>query len=109
MKQDNLVTSVIGKFFQRSELGQRTYGTTLEEFQPNVQVKLRYLQEELLDGALYIEWAIQNLEQLEDVKQELEEEKMFNRELLDILLKDFVIDDPRRKEEIYTGQSQGGY
>jgi hypothetical protein len=44
---------VIAKFEQRSELGIKKYGTTLEE--NNTDDFLTHLQEEMMDGILYIE------------------------------------------------------
>ncbi len=53
MKKDKIVQQVISKFEQRSEIGIRKYGTTLEE--NNTDDFLNHLQEELMDAILYIE------------------------------------------------------
>jgi hypothetical protein len=53
MKKDKIVLQVIKKFEQRSEVGIRKYGTTLEE--NNNDDFLNHLQEELMDAILYIE------------------------------------------------------
>jgi hypothetical protein len=50
---DKIVQSVIDKFNQRSELGIKKYGTTLE--QNDNDDYLIHLQEELMDAVLYIE------------------------------------------------------
>jgi hypothetical protein len=50
---DKIVQSVIDKFNQRSEMGIKKYGTTLE--QNNNDDYLIHLQEELMDAVLYIE------------------------------------------------------
>ena len=50
---DKIVQQVIDKFNQRSELGIKKYGTTLEE--NNNDDFLNHLQEELMDAILYIE------------------------------------------------------
>ena len=50
---DKIVQQVIDKFNQRSELGVKKYGTTLEE--NNNDDFLNHLQEELMDAILYIQ------------------------------------------------------
>jgi arsenate reductase-like glutaredoxin family protein len=50
---DKIVQQVIDKFNQRSEVGIKKYGTTLE--QNNNDDFLNHLQEELMDAILYIE------------------------------------------------------
>lgn len=50
---DKIVQSVLDKYVKRSELGQKKYGTTLE--QNNTDDFLNHLQEELMDAVLYIE------------------------------------------------------
>ena len=52
-KIDPIVTSLIIKFVQRSQLGITKYGTTLEE--NNTDDFLQHLKEELMDAVLYIE------------------------------------------------------
>lgn len=51
--KDAVVQSVVDKFCNRSEVGIRKYGTTLE--QNNSDDFLNHLQEELMDAILYIE------------------------------------------------------
>ena len=51
--QDKIVKQVVDKFQQRSEVGIKKYGTTLE--QNNNDDFLNHLQEELMDAILYIE------------------------------------------------------
>lgn len=51
--KDKIVQQVIEKFNQRSEIGIKKYGTTLE--QNNDDDYLNHLQEELMDAILYIE------------------------------------------------------
>jgi hypothetical protein len=51
--KDKIVQQVIDKFNQRSEIGIKKYGTTLE--QNNNDDFLNHLQEELMDAILYIE------------------------------------------------------
>ena len=50
---DKIVQSVLDKYIKRSEVGQKKYGTTLE--QNNTDDFLNHLQEELMDAVLYIE------------------------------------------------------
>lgn len=50
---DSIVQSVIDKYVKRSEVGQKKYGTTLE--QNNTDDFLTHLQEELMDAVNYIE------------------------------------------------------
>ena len=49
---DKIVQQVIDKFNQRSEVGIKKYGTTLE--QNNNDDYFTHLQEELMDAILYI-------------------------------------------------------
>ena len=51
--KDKIVQQVVDKFNQRSELGVKKYGTTLEE--NNNDDFFNHLQEELMDAILYIE------------------------------------------------------
>ena len=51
--KDKIVEQVITKFSNRSELGIKKYGTTLEA--NNTDDFLEHLQEELMDAILYIE------------------------------------------------------
>lgn len=50
---DKIVEQLIDKYRQRSELGIKKYGTTLEA--NNTDNFLIHLQQELMDGSLYIE------------------------------------------------------
>lgn len=51
--KDKIVEQVIDKFNQRSEVGIKEYGTTLD--QNNTDDFLNHLQEELMDAILYIQ------------------------------------------------------
>lgn len=51
--KDQIVSQVISKYSQRSEVGYQKYGTTLQE--NNKDSYLKHLQEELMDATLYIE------------------------------------------------------
>lgn len=50
---DKIVEQLIDKYRQRSELGIKKYGTTLEA--NNTDNFLIHLQQELMDASLYIE------------------------------------------------------
>jgi hypothetical protein len=52
---DPIVETVINKFKQRSEVGQRKYGTTLEENKLPFLSWVTHMQEELMDAILYLE------------------------------------------------------
>ena len=51
--KDKIVISVLDQFLQRSKIGIKKYGTTLEE--NNNDDFLQHLKEELMDATLYIE------------------------------------------------------
>lgn len=53
IRKDPIVESIINQFNQRSEVGIKKYGTTLEE--NNNDDFLQHLKEELMDAILYIE------------------------------------------------------
>jgi len=52
---DSIVTSVIEKFRQRSEFGQRKYGTNLDRTDLKFLDWVNHMQEELMDAILYLE------------------------------------------------------
>jgi hypothetical protein len=52
---DSIVTSVIEKFKQRSEFGQRKYGTNLDRTDLKFLDWVNHMQEELMDAILYLE------------------------------------------------------
>jgi hypothetical protein len=51
--KDKIVTNVINQFLNRSNVGIKKYGTTLEK--NNNDNFLQHLKEELMDAVLYIE------------------------------------------------------
>lgn len=63
--KDSIVESVINQFKQRSEVGIKKYGVTLDRTDIDVLGWVKHLQEELQDGILY----------LERLKKELESKK----------------------------------
>jgi len=52
---DPVVQTVIAKFQQRSELGQKKYNTTLEANNAPFLDWVNHMQEELMDAILYLE------------------------------------------------------
>jgi len=54
-QMDPIVQTVIEKFQQRSELGQKKYGTTLEGNNLPFLGWVQHMQEELMDAILYLE------------------------------------------------------
>lgn len=52
---DSIVAAVIAKFQQRSELGQKKYGTTLDRTDLSVLDWIKHAQEEHMDAILYLE------------------------------------------------------
>ena len=53
--QDKIVKSVIKQFKERSEVGIKKYGTTLDRDDLNILEWLNHAQQELMDATLYIE------------------------------------------------------
>ena len=53
--QDSIVAAVIAKFAERSALGRKKYGTTLDRTDLNTRDWIRHTQEELMDAILYLE------------------------------------------------------
>lgn len=67
--QDKIVMSVIDKFKQRSEVGQKKYGTSLERDDLNLLEWLNHLQEELMDATLYVEKLKQEIQSMNIEKE----------------------------------------
>jgi len=57
---DSIVESVVQKFQQRSEIGIKKYGKTLDRNDLNFIEWVNHLQEELMDAILYAEKLKQN-------------------------------------------------
>lgn len=55
MQYDSVVTSVIEKFKHRADVGLKKYGTTLDRTDLSASDWAQHLQEELMDGILYLE------------------------------------------------------
>ena len=52
---DSILDSVIRKFLERSAVGQKKYGVTLDRTDLKVLDWITHAQEELMDGILYLE------------------------------------------------------
>jgi hypothetical protein len=52
---DSIVDAVIKKFLERSAVGQKKYGVTLDRTDLKVFDWITHAQEELMDGILYLE------------------------------------------------------
>jgi hypothetical protein len=52
---DSIVNAVVQKFLQRSEIGQKKYGTTLDRTDLAPLDWINHAQEEFMDGILYLE------------------------------------------------------
>jgi len=61
METDSIVAAVIRKFQERSLVGQRKYGTTLDRTDLKPLDWIQHAQEELMDGILYLEKLKQTL------------------------------------------------
>ena len=55
LPKDSIVQAVIEKFQQRSELGIKKYGVTLDRTDLGVKDWMQHMQEELMDAILYLE------------------------------------------------------
>jgi hypothetical protein len=53
--KDSIVESICAKFLQRSAVGWKKYGTTLDREDLSVLDWIEHAQEELMDGMLYLE------------------------------------------------------
>lgn len=53
--RDPIIKSVVEKFIQRSNVGYKKYGVTLQDDNSPLDVWLTHLQEELMDAINYIE------------------------------------------------------
>ncbi len=53
--QDTILIKVLGKYYERSQLGIKKYGRTLDRDDLSLTDWLNHLQEELMDATLYIE------------------------------------------------------
>ena len=59
---DPVVEKVVDKFKQRSDVGYKKYGVTLDEDPSKMVEWLNHLQEELMDAVLYLQKAKETYE-----------------------------------------------
>ena len=52
---DSIVNTVVQRFIQRSEFGQKKYGVTLDRTDLKTPDWIQHMQEELMDAILYLE------------------------------------------------------
>uniref|UniRef100_A0A6C0LS83 Uncharacterized protein n=1 Tax=viral metagenome TaxID=1070528 RepID=A0A6C0LS83_9ZZZZ len=52
---DSIVNTVVQRFIQRSEFGQKKYGVTLDRKDLKTADWIQHMQEELMDAILYLE------------------------------------------------------
>jgi len=52
---DSIVNTVVERFIQRSEFGQKKYGVTLDRTDLKTADWIQHMQEELMDAILYLE------------------------------------------------------
>jgi len=55
VKEDTIVNAVVQKFLQRSEVGKKKYGVTLDREDLSTLDWITHAQEEFMDGILYLE------------------------------------------------------
>jgi len=65
--RDKIIESVVKKFINRSDVGYKKYGVTLQKDDQPLDTWLQHIQEELMDAVNYIEKTRQAL------KSEIEE------------------------------------
>ena len=53
--EDNIVNSIITQFINRSAMGYKKYGTTLDRTDLKLLDWIQHAQEEMMDGILYLE------------------------------------------------------
>jgi hypothetical protein len=65
--RDPVVERVINKFKQRSDVGYKKYGVTLEDDPSKMLEWLNHLQEELMDAVLYLQKAKETYEKEKNI------------------------------------------
>ena len=54
-EEDTIVSSIVQKFLQRSDVGKKKYGVTLDREDLSTLDWITHAQEEMMDGILYLE------------------------------------------------------
>jgi|TARA_R110002167_G_scaffold21382_4_gene77775 hypothetical protein len=65
--RDPVVERVVDKFKQRSDVGYKKYGVTLDDDPSKIVDWLNHLQEELMDAVLYIQKAKETYEKEKNI------------------------------------------
>jgi hypothetical protein len=65
--RDPVVERVVNKFKQRSDVGYKKYGVTLEDDPSKMLEWLNHLQEELMDAVLYLQKAKETYEKEKNI------------------------------------------
>jgi len=68
MKMSSIEEKVIAEIRQRAEKGEAKYGTTMDRNDLSLKEWLQHLKEELMDGVIYIQKIINELEVLENLE-----------------------------------------
>jgi len=68
MKMSSIEEKVIVEIRQRAEKGEAKYGTTMDRNDLSLKEWLQHLKEELMDGVIYIQKIINELEVLENLE-----------------------------------------
>lgn len=63
MKPCPVIESLLDKHIERYVAGCRNFGRNISDRDEPMGKRLREIQEELMDAAVYIEWALQKLEE----------------------------------------------
>ena len=54
-EEDTIVSSIVQKFLERSDVGKKKYGVTLDREDLSTLDWITHAQEEMMDGILYLE------------------------------------------------------
>lgn len=77
---DSIVNTVVQRFIQRSEFGQKKYGVTLDRIDLKTADWIQHMQEELMDAILYLEKLKTTLVPTEGLLKELKENVLSTKE-----------------------------
>ena len=77
---DSIVNTVVQRFIQRSEFGQKKYGVTLDRTDLKTADWIQHMQEELMDAILYLEKLKTTLVPTEGLLKELKEDVLSTKE-----------------------------
>jgi hypothetical protein len=81
---DSVVTSIINKFKERAEFGQKKYGTNLDRTDLSVLDWIQHAQEEHMDAILYLEKLKKELQNKPENKKEESSSSCVAKKQLDL-------------------------